>query len=126
MNEDFYNTIYESGTSLTKLRRNAEAQQEKILWFFYINKGKSFIPFEIQKQVLPGAPITSVRRAITNLTKEGQLSKTNFQVEEQYGVKNFKWRYRGFVERCEEAVIMNLFGATKYYDKSIHDSIISL
>jgi hypothetical protein len=39
--------------------------------------------------------ITSVRRSITDLTKEGKLRKGDhsMQTEEMHGVNNNRWRY---------------------------------
>jgi hypothetical protein len=92
---DFHNTINESGEKLTELKQNAKTQQEKILWYFFMNKDHAYTPFEIQVCVLPNAPITSIRRAITNLTTQGQLIRTDAKKEEQYGVMNYKWKYNG-------------------------------
>ena len=39
----------------------------------------------------PECPVTSIRRAITTLTKLGHLTKTNFLKTEYYGKQNYKW-----------------------------------
>ena len=39
-------------------------------------------------------PLTSIRRAITNLETEGLLEKTNIQKPGVYGKKNHCWIYR--------------------------------
>lgn len=93
---DFHNTINESGERLTELRENAKTQQEKILKFFYSNSVYCFTPFEVRRNVLPFAPITSVRRAITNLTTQGHLIKEKEQKIEKYGVKNNYWSFNAY------------------------------
>jgi len=90
---DFHNTINETGERLTELKQNAKTQQEKILQYFYQNSLYCFTPFDIQSKVLPFAPITSVRRAITNLTTQGHLVKDPQQKIEKYGVKNNHWAF---------------------------------
>ncbi len=90
---DFHNTINESGERLTELKKNAKTQQEKILQYFFQNSIYCFTPFEIQAHVLPNNPITSIRRAITNLTTQGHLIKDSEQKVEKYGVKNNYWSF---------------------------------
>ena len=90
---DFHNTINETGERLTELKQNAKTQQEKILRHFFMNRNYACTPFEIQVCVLPGTPITSIRRAITNLTTQGHLIKEKEQKVEKYGVKNNYWSF---------------------------------
>ena len=90
---DFHNTINESGGRLTELKRIAATQQEKILQYFFFNSIYCFTPFEIQEVLLPNTPITSIRRAITNLTTQGHLIKEKEQKVEKYGVKNNYWAF---------------------------------
>ncbi len=93
---DFHNTINESGERLTELRQNAKTQQEKILKYFYSYSLFCFTPFEIQAAILQNAPITSIRRAITNLTNQGHLIKNKEQKVEKYGVKNNYWSFNAY------------------------------
>lgn len=90
---DFHNTINETGERLTELRENAKTQQEKILQYFFQNSIYCFTPFEVQETILPSTPITSIRRAMTNLTTQGHLIKENEQKVEKYGVKNNYWSF---------------------------------
>ena len=39
-------------------------------------------------------PLTSIRRAITNLEKKGKLEKTDIQKEGMYGKKTFCWVFK--------------------------------
>lgn len=62
----------------------AARQEELILAYFKTNPGE-YSPEKIQGKVLPTAPITSVRRAITNLTEAGLLKKTGNKETGRYG-----------------------------------------
>lgn len=91
----FYNTIREEGTELAQSQRQASAQEVRILTFFEDRPWQGFSPFQIQRLVLPECPITSVRRAITNLTKAGKLEKTDVMLKERYGKRNHYWKLAG-------------------------------
>lgn len=88
----FYNTVGLQGEALEHANGKAYSQQEKIMHFFRLNPGKMFTPFEVQKYTnLVGTPITSIRRALSNLTIQGRLIKTATQKEGQYGKPNHTW-----------------------------------
>ena len=55
------------------------------------NPWRGMTPFEVRESVLPECPITSARRAMTNLTESGLLVKTDMR-RERYGKKNHVWR----------------------------------
>ena len=89
--KDYHNTINEQGQELTQSRRKARSQQEIVLEYFKQWPAPR-TPFEIQERVLPRAPITSVRRAMTNLEKAGELIKApGCMIPERYGKKNHAW-----------------------------------
>jgi hypothetical protein len=90
----FHNTINESGSQLLNSEAKARSQQERILAFFRDYPYQYFTPFDIHKKVLPYAPITSVRRAITNLQKAGHLDKTGYMVLGDLGKNNHCWRLK--------------------------------
>ena len=90
----FHNTIDEKGHPLFKSQAKARSQQERILAFFHQHSALYFTPFEIHKLVLPYAPITSVRRALTNLQKAGYLKKTGIMVLGNYDKNNHTWRLK--------------------------------
>lgn len=87
----FFNTTNEKGEELEERIEKASTQDELVLKFFRFHKGLSFTPFEVHEHITQGCPITSVRRAITNLTKRGYLVKTALKQEGGYGQKNCKW-----------------------------------
>ena len=60
-------------------------------------KGKSPIllkPSQVLKKLNLECPITSVRRALTNLTNEDKIIKTDVKVVGLYGKKEHLWRLK--------------------------------
>ena len=74
----YYNTNKLKGFDQKEANRKASTQEDRILHFFERNKGNRYSPEEIQTYCqMATRPLTSVRRAITNLTNDGYLRKTN-------------------------------------------------
>lgn len=88
---DFFNTVALVGERLRVAKIRAGTQQDVIAKFFLEHPELAITPFEVQRRVLPRAPITSVRRALTNLTTAGVLRKCELK-EERYGYPNHVWR----------------------------------
>ncbi len=75
--------------------KNANFQEQKILEVFSgKNRGLSFTPFEVLKLSGLRAPITSIRRAMTDMTKVGMLIKTDECRMGAYGQLNHCWVIR--------------------------------
>jgi len=89
----YYNTTRIEGNDLRRAHRQTETQQEKILSFFKKHWIMAFTPFDVQAECLPDAPITSVRRAITNLTDDNRLVKLQEYKIGKHGKRNHKWQY---------------------------------
>jgi|WetSurMetagenome_2_1015567.scaffolds.fasta_scaffold00103_83 hypothetical protein len=88
----YHNTTDLSGETLDKKEAKALTQDDKVLAFFSQNPGENFTPYEVWKYMnLYNVPITSIRRAISNLTKAGYLVKTSIKRAGQYGELNFAW-----------------------------------
>ena len=90
----YYNTNDEHGEELQDSRRTAATQGGVILDYFRENPEEELTPFEIKAKLNMRAPITSIRRAITDLTAEGRLEKTNTLKAGMYGKKCHCWRLR--------------------------------
>ena len=88
----YYNTNQEKGSGLKKAQAQAKRQKAVVLAFFQSNPGQYFSPDMGHQRVLPRAPITSVRRSMTNLTIENRLEKTPFTVIGPWGKKVHTWR----------------------------------
>jgi len=94
MTRSFYNTTGECGHQLEFYHSKAASQEMRILQFFEQHKGMRFTPFDVHRALYyANTPVTSIRRAITNLTREGKLVKTTDYEKGVYGNKNHKWTY---------------------------------
>ena len=87
----YYNTTALSGEELRKAIRTAKTQTEKVKSIFELTN-KELTPFEVAEFFSEQTPITSIRRAITNLTKDGYLVQTDTTVRERYGSLNYRWK----------------------------------
>lgn len=100
MNNIFYNTIGEIGEILERSKIAVNGQNLLILKYFLSYPIGIFTPFEIQEKVLElrSAPVTSIRRGMTNLTNDGFLIKTDIQRKGRYGKANHCWKLNA--EKC--------------------------
>ena len=93
----YYNTTKQKANNLKDWELKALSQEMLVKKFMELNKDLSFTPFEIQEAFVEEDviwPITSVRRALTNLTKDNVLIKTDELVPADYGRPNYKWQWR--------------------------------
>ena len=103
----FHNSIELTGNELHTADKKACTQEDKILQFFERKAGKDFTPSEVYQQltingVLPrSTPVTSIRRAITNLTASGKLIKTGNRRAGTFGTLNFTWTIKGEIVQGE-------------------------
>lgn len=88
----FFNTTGETGEVLRESKDKAFNQQVEIYNFLKRHPKKSYTPCEIQELVLPKAPITSVRRALTNLTAARHIQKTHNMRQGKDGKYVHTWR----------------------------------
>ena len=102
----YYNTTNKRPDALDKARRRANGQRDRVLAFFEKMAGSMFAPHEVHRMIMPDAPITSVRRTMTDLTEEGKLVKTDEMVEGPYGDPVHLWRLNCGVRDQEQ---LNLF-----------------
>lgn len=91
MSSSYHNTTGLEGNALHERIEQADSQEERVQTFFEHRPGAHLTPFEVQKKILPGVPITSVRRALTNLTERGVLEKTDQMREGRFGQPNHTW-----------------------------------
>jgi len=87
----YYNTNKEEGDELFQSERKAHSQEELIITLF--SKGEYLSPDEILDICNEdhNYPITSIRRALTNLTNKGLLVKTDRFKIGRYGKKTHTW-----------------------------------
>jgi len=87
----YYNTNKETGTALANSKRRATSQEEIIMGLF--RDGDLLSPDEVlnicneEKSYL----LTSIRRALTNLTTKGLLVKNDVFKIGRYGKKTHTW-----------------------------------
>ena len=89
----YYNTNDETGTDLQNSRANSDNQKDIIYRVFRSNPTLPLTPFEILSATGQNWPITSIRRAITDLTSEGLLEKTSIKRMGPYGKRTFCWKF---------------------------------
>lgn len=90
----YYNTTSVIGDELREYIDKTEKQKDKVLDLFQRYPAVEITAEDVQRLVLENAPITSARRAITDLYDQGHLEKVG-QVKGRYGRPIFKWRYVG-------------------------------
>ena len=93
MENSFYNTNNETGSTLEKSEAKAVKQEDAILDIYI--KVKKLSASEVwnrygKEQFIP---ITSIRRGITNLCNSGHLQKTDDTVTGIYGKQEHIYRY---------------------------------
>lgn len=80
----YYNTTSEIGEKLKAYLSEAKSQEEAVLKLFQkFNHGTASEVWKLYG--VYSAPLTSIRRAITDLTKEGLLVRTEGKREGIYG-----------------------------------------
>ena len=92
----YYNTNNETGLDLQESWYSNANQDELVLRLFQIHPNETFTPDEIEgmcNRCDRGWPITSIRRAISTLTKYGNLTKTSELREGKYGKKTHTWKF---------------------------------
>ena len=100
MSSKFFNTIHLKGVSLKKAWEKAKSQEERI-YLLMLEQNIALTPFQVHylyNQKYEDIPVTSIRRAMTNLCNTGFIAKTEKMQEGIYGMPNHKWiikQYKG-------------------------------
>ena len=88
----FYNTTNETGQALKACVRAVNKQEVEVLTKIKeICDWGAVAPSEIHN-LLSQYPITSIRRAITNLTNAGYLRKTGVKIVSPWGRREHCWK----------------------------------
>ena len=85
-----FNTTKEVGEKLKEYGESAGQQNKEVLAIFLRLKIAS--PSQVHSRMNTNAPLTSIRRAITTLTTDGHLIKTDTKVDGPFGRPEFVWR----------------------------------
>jgi len=97
----YYNTNKETGDTLLKSRDKAERQENIILAYFKRSLVPLYAPHELEFLFDHKATITSPRRALNKLVKEGKLIKTNKMVMGTYGKMVHTWELVSYQTELE-------------------------
>lgn len=91
----FHDNVPLEESALPEAREKASVQKHRILLFFMSHQNETFTPAEVWETLHIPLLLTSVRRSITDLTKEGRLIKCDYSESRagQYGTLNRCWRY---------------------------------
>lgn len=105
--KSFHNTTFEKGTVLGIAEMKAEFQEQAVMKIFrrenaYLSPDYVWVE---SGMMAANAPLTSARRAITNLTERGLLIKSSNKTKGRYGRKTFTWILKEFHK--EETDIFN-------------------
>lgn len=84
---------YLTDAQVEEYSKQAGRQEDLILGYFQRNHNLAFSPETIQAVLMPTTPITSVRRAITNLTNQGKLERVGHEAG-KYGRPVGTWRLK--------------------------------
>ena len=93
---NYHNTVQESGQQLFNFRQAAINQDVILLGFFRRHAGELLSPSDVWVRTgmeAQAVPLTSVRRAISNLTRDGYLVKTSVKHDGVYGRPENCWTY---------------------------------
>lgn len=91
--KNYFNTTLLDGSDLIQSEQKAENQNEKILKFFQsLHHGtpSNVWAYAFNQQ----APLTSIRRGITTLTKQGKLVKSELKAPGIYGKPEYIWHLK--------------------------------
>ena len=93
----YYNTNRLSGKALRKALEDCKSQEQMVLTYMKAHPDINFAPHQLidflAVVLFYHTPITSIRRAITNLTSEGYLVKTDKMIKGPYGKQVHTWKY---------------------------------
>jgi hypothetical protein len=91
--KSYHNTVSLSHAEVAKLNAKANAQESEILQIF--RRYQELTPWQCEARLNALGkkwPITSIRRAITNLTEQGFLLKTGYKITGPLGHKENTWK----------------------------------
>lgn len=90
----YHNTNKESGLTLVKSEEIATSQEDRVYSHFLTLGSYNAAPHQLLRLFRDNTPITSIRRAVTNLEKQGKLAKTSVMVMGSYGKMVHTWKLK--------------------------------
>ena len=105
----FYETINQTDSALKESRKKTR-KQEDLIYSLFVKCNQPLSPSMVLSQSGMNCPITSIRRAITDLTNSGRIVKTDRQVKGMYGKAEHLWE----LPDMKEPKQVSLFNTPKY------------
>lgn len=94
MSAQYHNTTSSIGAERARYEAAATSQDERVAALFRKHEPFGLTPSQAHRALGTRAPITSIRRAITNLAAIGVLEKTDTQIKGPYGRPEYRWRVK--------------------------------
>jgi len=91
---NYHNTLWAEGAVLAGYESKAETQDEAVLELLKRHPKHFFTAEQVHKSVMGTAPLTSARRALSNLYRDGYVEKANKHAQGKYGRPVTLWRIR--------------------------------
>lgn len=92
----YYNTNEEKGSELKASRAKTDNQNVLVLGVFRAFPEENLMPEEVSEYITKtfdkSYPITSIRRAMTDLTNEGEIKKTKVKKLGSWGKRVHTWK----------------------------------
>jgi hypothetical protein len=101
----FHNTINLEGFELYNANDKTNEQEKIVHLLFEKNPGIKWTPSKAHeiltdyRIIHPRTPLTSIRRAITNLTNDGYLTKLDEYEKGSFGIREHLWMLKQKVEQ---------------------------
>ena len=92
VSDNYYNTTSQEGEALKERRRVTGKQNLKVLEI--MRNLKEATPSRVHAYVLTASPLTSIRRALSTLTDDGYLVKTEEQKMGPFGHPEHVWKIK--------------------------------
>lgn len=89
----YYNTNKIKGDALKTSQKKTESQ-ESLIYNFFLDNEEPLSPSMILNKSDLNCPITSIRRALTNLTLDKKIIKTSRTVKGIYGKPEHLWKVK--------------------------------
>ena len=86
----FYQTIDQTGSALKESNKKTR-KQEDLIYSLFQKRNRPLSPSMVLSQSGLNCPITSIRRAMTDLTNLGKIVKTDRQIKGLYGKAEHLW-----------------------------------
>ena len=86
----FYDTINQTDSALKESNKKTR-KQEDLIYSLFKKRNRPLSPSMVLNELNLNCPITSIRRAITNLTDAGKIIKTDQYVKGNYGKHEHLW-----------------------------------